>query len=288
MKKSSLPLRHTLAMAGVTLGLAIVAPLPAQARVAQETLQVSFSNIRIALNGQTIPTEFEPFVFDGRTYLPVRDVANALGFAVTWEAATNTVHLTAGATTAPNFVLTTGSVRNENIVAHFNNIRIAVNGVPVVTEFDPFVFDGRTYLPVRDVAHAVGFEVTWEAATSTVHLTQPVAVATPNYPAHVPANVPAQSPPPPTSAPASANHSQNHRPSNPAISLQHAIEIAQEDLVRRGIPATFHSDSGMEWERGQWVWELEFRATHAPRGRHVIEFYINVDTGVIVKFEQGD
>ena len=72
------------------------------------------------------------------------------------------------------------------------------------------------------------------------------------------------------------------RPTNPAISLDHAIEIAQDDLRRRNISATFHRHSGMDWERGQWVWELEFRPNNQ---RGVIEYYINVHTGAIVKFE---
>ena len=77
-----------------------------------------------------------------------------------------------------------------------------------------------------------------------------------------------------------------NRPSNPAISLERAIEIAYADLAARGINATFRRDSGIEWERSQWVWELEFR-THGER-MPIIEFYINVDTGEIVKFEWDD
>ena len=78
----------------------------------------------------------------------------------------------------------------------------------------------------------------------------------------------------------------NNRPSNPAISLDRAIEIAYADLANRSINATFHRDSGMDWERGQWVWELEFR-TQGER-MPIIEFYINVDNGNIVKFEWDD
>ena len=73
------------------------------------------------------------------------------------------------------------------------------------------------------------------------------------------------------------------RPQNPAISLDRAIEIAYADLARRGISAEYRTHSGIDWERGQWVWELEFRS-----GRDIIEFYINVDTGAIVKFEIDD
>jgi len=170
-------------------------------------------------------------------------------------------------------------VAQETITVNFNNIRIAVDGQHVHTEFEPFVFQGRTYLPVRDVAYVMGFDVTWEDATNTVHLTSRDLNVTPDYPPH--------NPPPPQPTPATGG-SQGNRPQNPAVSLQRAIEIAEADLARRGINANFHSNSGMDWERGQWVWELEFRVVNAPRGRHVIEYYINVDTGYIVKFEHGD
>jgi len=106
--------------------------------------------------------------------------------------------------------------------------------------------------------------------------------------------------PPPTTMPSHGNnHGNNHgqgggnqggghgnRPSNPAISLDRAIEIAYADLAVRGINATYRTNSGMSWERGQWVWELEFR-THGER-MPIIEFYINVDNGNIVKFEWDD
>ena len=170
-------------------------------------------------------------------------------------------------------------VAQETITVHFNNIRIAVNGQQVQTELEPFIFQGRTYLPVRDVANAMGFDVTWEDATHTVHLTErirPALPMVPDYPAHQPAATPTPQ--------AGGNRSQ--RPTNPAISLERAIEIAYADLAARGINATFRSDSGMDWERGQWVWELLFR-THGER-MPLIEFYIYVNSGDVVKFEWDD
>ena len=79
---------------------------------------------------------------------------------------------------------------------------------------------------------------------------------------------------------------QGGRPSNTAISLERAIEIAYEDLARRSINAAYRSNSGMAWERGQWVWELLFRAQNERKP--FIEFYINVNNGNIVKFEWDD
>jgi len=179
---------------------------------------------------------------------------------------------------------------HETITVTFNNINIAVNGRQVQTEFEPFIFQGRTYLPVRDVAAIMGYEATWEDATNTVHLTSRDISIAPDYPAHQPAPPAVQTPQPPAPQPqpptAHAPHTRNNRPTNPAISLDRAIEIAYEYLASQGINATYRSNSGMDWERSQWVWELLFR-TQGER-MPLIEFYINVDSGEIVKFEWDD
>jgi len=173
-------------------------------------------------------------------------------------------------------------VAQETITVNFNNIRIAVDGQLVQTEYEPFIFQGRTYLPTRDVANAMGFDVTWEDATNTVHLTSRANLnVVPDYPLHQPTQAP-----PTTSTPSPSVSGRGNRPTDPAISLERAIEIAEADIASRGINATYRSNSGMSWERGQWVWELEFR-TQGER-MPIIEFYINVDNGNIVKFEWDD
>ena len=76
------------------------------------------------------------------------------------------------------------------------------------------------------------------------------------------------------------------RPENPEVSLEEAIQLAYDDLENRGISATFREDSGMEWERGQWVWELFF--TTEGESMPFVEYYISVDDGSVVKFEWDD
>ncbi|MCL2235327.1 MAG: stalk domain-containing protein [Defluviitaleaceae bacterium] len=174
-------------------------------------------------------------------------------------------------------------VAQENITVNFRNIGVAVDGVMVQLENQPFIFDGRTYLPTRDVAEAVGFDVTWDEATSVVHLTsREIPVVSPSYPTHI-------APPVTQGNQGGGGQSsqQGHRPQNPAVSMDEAIRIAYADLAQRGMTgAVHHGDSGMDWERGQWVWELTFRSDPNLRGRgYDIEFYINVETGAVVKFE---
>ena len=61
----------------------------------------------------------------------------------------------------------------------YADIKITLDGQTVTptdangTAVEPFAISGTTYLPVRAVANALGLEVTWDSATSTVVLTTP-------------------------------------------------------------------------------------------------------------------
>jgi len=170
-------------------------------------------------------------------------------------------------------------VGQEAIIANFNNIQIILNGEQIQTPYEPFIYNERTYLPVRAVAEALGLHVDWDEETSTVILTSlNEAIEQGQY---IPTQQ--QTPPPTTNQSNNQQESNNQgggRPSTPAISMERAIEIAYTDLANRGISASFRTHSGMDFERGQWVWELEFRGSG-----NIIEYYINVNTGAIVKFE---
>lgn len=63
------------------------------AKVANINIPVSFSNIKIVVDGEQISTSKEPFTYEGTTYLPVRAVAEAVGKDVTWDGNTKTVYL---------------------------------------------------------------------------------------------------------------------------------------------------------------------------------------------------
>lgn len=58
-----------------------------------------------------------------------------------------------------------------NIPVKYNNIKVKVDGNLISTSNEPFIYNGTTYLPVRDVATATGKNVNWDEATKTVNLT---------------------------------------------------------------------------------------------------------------------
>ena len=89
-------------LAGVLVMLILMVSIPALAYSGTKSIDVSYNNIKITLDGkQVTPRDgsgkiVEPFTFDGTTYLPVRAVATALDLAVDWDAATQTVVLGTG------------------------------------------------------------------------------------------------------------------------------------------------------------------------------------------------
>ncbi|MDL2288198.1 NPCBM/NEW2 domain-containing protein [Oscillospiraceae bacterium OttesenSCG-928-F05] len=85
-------------MCVLVMGFAV----PAIAANLTKTIDVTYRDIKLVINGETIApkdgngTTVEPFVYNGTTYLPVRAVGEAIGYTVGWDNNTSTVSLTGG------------------------------------------------------------------------------------------------------------------------------------------------------------------------------------------------
>lgn len=81
----------------LALVLTLALALPALASSGKVTATLDYLDISILVGGKKItPTDVngkstEPFAIDGSTYVPVRALAEALGYDVSWDAATSTI-----------------------------------------------------------------------------------------------------------------------------------------------------------------------------------------------------
>jgi len=57
------------------------------------------------------------------------------------------------------------------LTAIFRNLKIVVNGSTLISDKEPFIVDGTTYVPIRLVAEATGATVDWDAAGGRVVIT---------------------------------------------------------------------------------------------------------------------
>ena len=168
----------------LTLSLLLSLGVTALADSRTETVDITYRDIRIVVNGtEIVPTDVngervEPFILGGSTYLPVRAVAGALGLAVAWDDASSTISLSTGA--EPSYGLespTLSLMETHQVTITYRDIQLCIDGVTITPtnvagkSVEPFILDGSTYLPVRAVADALGLDVDWNGSTSTVTLT---------------------------------------------------------------------------------------------------------------------
>jgi len=111
------------------------------------------SPVRVTINGTPLTMDVAPTIQNGRTLVPMRAIFEALGATVHWDDATSVIR---------------AYRREDAIVLQLGNRTAWVNGPSRQLDVAPVAVGGRTLVPLRFVAEALGAEVAWVDATSTV------------------------------------------------------------------------------------------------------------------------
>ncbi len=109
--------------------------------------------IKIKINGQTIIPDSDPVIVYGRTLVPIRSIAETLGYTVNWDGTSRQVLMNKG---------------SEQIIFQIDNDSAYKNSTPYTIDVPPMIFSDRTYLPVRAVTELMGAKVDWDGTTRTV------------------------------------------------------------------------------------------------------------------------
>lgn len=84
--------KHTQLFIGLLIGAVLFGAIPAFAETTN-TITAIFDRVKLVVNGKM--TDTSTLLYDGRTYIQLRGVANAFGAKLDWDEATNTATLTA-------------------------------------------------------------------------------------------------------------------------------------------------------------------------------------------------
>jgi hypothetical protein len=109
-----------------------------------------------SVGGSEQSMDVAPYIDNGRSYLPVRYAAEAVGVApsdVAWNSTTSQVVITNG---ARSIILTVGGKT------------LILNGVAIPMDAAPEIVSGRIMLPVRFLAQALGVDIAWDPIDRTV------------------------------------------------------------------------------------------------------------------------
>jgi hypothetical protein len=133
---------------------------------AQQTNSVVFKidSTEYLVNGKPNLMEVAPFIKNGRTYLPIRYVAGALGIA------------------SDNIAYSNGTVtikKGDKLIRLFVNSQIlVVDDKPVAMDASTVIIGGRTMLPIKWVAEAFNTSVIWNQAAKSVSISYVVLPST--------------------------------------------------------------------------------------------------------------
>jgi GH18 family chitinase len=121
-------------------------------------------HITVILNDRELPFSKDggmglPFInASGRILMPLRKSMEAAGAQVAFDEKTKTVDVDLG---------------GVRVQAPIGEAYILVNGARVATDTEATLQDGRTFIPLRAIFSAFGYEIAWHAVSRTVYLHAP-------------------------------------------------------------------------------------------------------------------
>ena len=114
--------------------------------------------IGIKINGERIYPDSDPVLVNDRTLVPIRAVAEKLGYTVEWD---------------PEYMIITMVSEDENTFLYFGigetyALKNLTDQIPL--DVPATIIGSRTYLPLRAVAEAMDAQVFWNAGEKTVEI----------------------------------------------------------------------------------------------------------------------
>ncbi|WP_164985217.1 oligoendopeptidase F [Ammoniphilus sp. CFH 90114] len=132
-------------------------PIVDAMKIFEETLDelerlIEETEIKIKVNGEKLSLDQAPLQQEGRTLVPVRSIAEALGATVSWE--------------NDQTIL----IKKENLTVTIkpDSTEAIVNGKTIKLDIPARLAAGRTYVPTRLVSEALGASVEWDEQNRTV------------------------------------------------------------------------------------------------------------------------
>lgn len=117
------------------------------------------SQVNLIINGAPVTADPAPMIKNDRTVVPLRVVSEALGAQVTWNAPERAV-----------LIEKDGRRILLRIDRSLVDYEINGNKIYQFSDVSPFIYQDRTFVPLRLISNALGVGIEWEGATRTVRV----------------------------------------------------------------------------------------------------------------------
>ncbi|WP_017755171.1 stalk domain-containing protein [Calidifontibacillus oryziterrae] len=113
------------------------------------------NSISVVVNGETLIFDQEPYIYAGKTLVPLRGVFEKLEATVDWDQTKKEVTAIKGDTT---------------VWLKANSLQAKINDIPTEIDVPVQIKEGRTMIPLRFIGEAFGANVQWENTTKQVFI----------------------------------------------------------------------------------------------------------------------
>lgn len=117
----------------------------------------SASSASVYLDGNPLAFEHEIVEVNGYTYVPFRNLFEALNVTIGWNASTKTI---------------TGQADSNTLELQIGSLTALVDGKSVILDAAPFVRNGTSYVPLRFASQSLGLLVQWYPAERAIRLSK--------------------------------------------------------------------------------------------------------------------
>lgn len=117
----------------------------------------SYAAPNVVVDGQILTTDVPPIIQNERVFVPLRAILEQFGFLVGFNVDTQNVYF--------SYIGDQQSLWTLNF--NTNIFHSKQDGTDQLISPSPFVYEGRTMVPLRFLSEALGFQVTWDDATQT-------------------------------------------------------------------------------------------------------------------------
>ncbi|WP_145153281.1 stalk domain-containing protein [Paenibacillus xylanexedens] len=113
--------------------------------------------MNIIVSGKTLNTPYKPIIRNGKNFVAIQDIVNAVGATTVWDNKTSTATITYG---------------DRKVAVKIGANAVQVNGASVTVDTPAFLNkvgkESKTYVPLAMVAEGLGFDVQYVAKLKTV------------------------------------------------------------------------------------------------------------------------
>ena len=117
---------------------------------------MSFAGMLVAADSVTIDTSgATPFLYEGRSYIPLKSVASFLGAPLRWDSAKNQAVIT---------------YLGQELALTPNSFNALFGGQPTVLQEAPVIANGRVFVPAEAFRRFYNVPVEWDGANKEVKI----------------------------------------------------------------------------------------------------------------------